>query len=150
MGKSQNCDVLWRFVAFCDKQFSRRSGTVRPRALLFGLVAGLLVRFWRVVLWGWLLVGSEARAPLRPSSTRHAHGGLPDNTPGRHRNLKAEFAGSCVFLKCDLARSRRFKQDRKWHFFFRETRPGSEMAGPNNQNGSFGGNGQNDPNGPIS
>ena len=62
--------VLWRFVAFCDKQFSGRSGTVRPQALL-GLVAGLLVRFWRG-LWSWLAHVDPSRRGSRACFARVA------------------------------------------------------------------------------
>ena len=55
--------VLWRFLAFCDNQCSGRSGIVRSQALL-GLVAGLLVRFWRG-LWSWLAHVDSSRRGSR-------------------------------------------------------------------------------------
>ena len=43
-----------------------------------------------------------------------------------------------------MAPTRSFKQHRKWHFFFRETNPGSEIASQNDQNEMFAKNDKND------
>ena len=61
--KSLNRGVLWCFMTLCDKQFSGRSGTFRPQALL-RVVAGLLVRFWPS-LWGWLAHVDPSRCGSR-------------------------------------------------------------------------------------